>query len=234
MRDFRQRSFEPELMDSTEISFDEFHHCLQSLETINKLTFGYRPTLQWLAKILPLMRHKSTRILDVGSGGGDMLRQIDNMAKHDSYNVKLIGVDMNPWSKKSAETSFPISSTRYETSNVFTFNVEEPVEIVICALFTHHLNDEQIIQFLRWIDEKATVGWFISDLHRHRLPYYFIKIMTKMFSRNRLIRNDAPLSVARSFTFSDWRRLLERANVKGQFHLKWFMPFRLCVSCQKI
>lgn len=234
MLNLRERSFEPELMDSTSISFNEFHHCLQNLEIINKLTLGYRPTLQWLRTILSVMQHKTIHILDVGSGGGDMLRQIDKMAKQNNYNINFIGVDMNPWSKKSAEKMHPISTIRYETSNIFTFDTKNSVEIIICALFTHHLNDEEIIKFLRWIDDKATVGWFINDLHRHFLPYYFIKMTTKIFNRNRLIRHDAPLSVARSFTFADWRRLLNKANVKGKVQLKWFFPFRLCVSCQKI
>jgi hypothetical protein len=83
------------------------------------------------------------------------------------------------------------------------------------------------------MDDHALQGWFINDLHRHWLPYYFIKAMTAVFSRNRLIRHDAAVSVARAFTAPEWQRLLEKASVSNRAHVQWFFPFRLCVSCRK-
>jgi hypothetical protein len=53
-----------------------------------------------------------------------------------------------------------------------------------------------------------------------------------MFSRNRLIRNDAAVSVARAFSVADWQRMLDKAGIGGRARVQWFFPFRLCVSCQ--
>lgn len=241
MPDFSCRSNESELMDEEGISFAEFHACLQGLETINHLTLAYRPTLRWLRPWLA--SNKPIRILDAGSGGGDMLRQV---AKQISKNaagencVKLIGVDLNPWAKKSAklfsttESRQPSSIIQYETADIFNFQTSEPVDIIICSLFTHHLTNAQLVKFLRWIDSHARKGWFINDLHRHPVPYYFIKAATVLFSRNRLIRNDAAVSVARSFTVADWRHLLDKADIGDNIRIQWFFPFRLCLSCNKV
>lgn len=234
MRDFSQRSGERELMDEENISYTEFHDCLQGLETINHLTLAYRPTLRWLrrwrAANVPL------RILDAGSGGGDMLRQV---AKYfaatgsEKQNLELIGVDLNPWSKKSAEQHPRSSAIEHHTANIFHFEPERNIDLVICSLFTHHLNDAQLVDFLRWIDRRAEKGWFINDLHRHAVPYYFIKAATALFSRNRLIRNDAAVSVARAFSVADWQSLLERAGIGERASIRWYFPFRLCIACDK-
>lgn len=239
MRDFSQRSNETELMDGEHISFEEFHDCLIGLERINHLTLAYRPTLQWLSPWLKTNERLS--ILDAASGGGDMLRQIakkwpDQVATVET--CRMVGVDQNPWSKKSAERSSQLSSTSpsaitFETGNIFEFEPDQSIDIVISSLFTHHLTSAQIVEFLRWMDCRARKGWFINDLHRHPIPYYFIRWATALFSRNRLIRNDAAVSVARSFTVADWQRLINEAGLAGRVRVQWFFPFRLCLSCNK-
>ncbi|MDY6983476.1 MAG: methyltransferase domain-containing protein [Pseudomonadota bacterium] len=233
MPDFRQRSGQAELMDEANLSFAEFDHCLRELETINVLTLAYRPTLQWLEGWLA--RREPLRILDAGSGGGDMLRRVLAMTRRlragDTSSVELTGVDLNPWAKQSAELHAQ-SPIRHVTGSIFDFAAEPAPDLIICSLFTHHLDDAQVVNFLRWIDARAQRGWFINDLHRHALPYYFIKYATRLCSRNRLIRHDAAVSVARAFTAADWRRLLERAGI-AHARLQWHFPFRLCVSCNK-
>jgi len=46
-------------------------------------------------------------ILDVGSGGGDMLRKIRQLTRQRGINAELTGVDLNPWAKQSAEFDTP-------------------------------------------------------------------------------------------------------------------------------
>jgi 2-polyprenyl-3-methyl-5-hydroxy-6-metoxy-1,4-benzoquinol methylase len=231
MPDFTQRSARTELMDEGGLSFAEFHHCLQSLEVINVLTLAYPPTLRWLKTMMKA--GAPLTILDAGSGGGDMLRRAARLARRQKCPVDLIGVDLNPWSAQSAALSSPGSAIRYETGDIFAFSSEQPVDIILCSLFTHHLSDGQIVDFLRWMDARADKGWFINDLHRHWLPYYFIKAATAVFSRNRMIRHDAAVSVARAFTLADWHRLLDAAGLQNQARVRWVFPFRICVSCRK-
>lgn len=240
MRDFSQRSNETELMDEDNISFEEFRDCLVGLERINHLTLAYRPTLRWLRPWLET--NEPLYILDAASGGGDMLRQITRKWP-DRFGVgknsRMVGVDLNPWSKKSAESfalrscETPPQSASYETANIFEFEPDQPIDIIISSLFTHHLTNTQIVDFLRWMDSRAHKGWFINDLHRHPIPYYFIKCATKLFSRNRLIRNDAAVSVARAFTVADWQRLIQEAGLAGRVRIQWLFPFRLCLSCNE-
>src|SRR5450755_4020532 len=69
----------PELMDG-DCSYEDFRGCLRSLEQINRWLLGYRPTLAWLKRLKHALPDNGSRdsvhIVDVGSGGGDLLRQI--------------------------------------------------------------------------------------------------------------------------------------------------------------
>ena len=60
-------------------SYEDFRDCLESLEQINRWLLGYRPTLAWL-KRLPRESRDPVHLVDVGSGGGDLLRQIAGWA----------------------------------------------------------------------------------------------------------------------------------------------------------
>ena len=82
---------------------------------------------------------------------------------------------------------------------------------------------------LRWMALNAAIGWFINDLHRHRLAYYSIRLLTAAFSGSYLVRNDAPLSVLRGFSRSEWSRLLASAGMEDS-KVSWEWAFRWLVT----
>lgn len=231
--DLSQRSTEIEVMDARVTSFSEFDECLRHIEIVNKFTFGYRPVLLWLKKILPAMHYESTlSIIDIGCGRGEMLRQIWRWTKERKINVHLTGIDINPWSTASAEKSTPEGmGIHYKTSDIFKMNTTEKADFIISTHFTHHLDNDELIRFLQWMDDHALHGWFINDLHRHKVPYLFIKYVLSLFPINKMSRNDGPLSVARAFTADEWRQVLQRAGIPlEQCRIEWFFPFRYGVE----
>ena len=236
MKRFDQRSTCLELMDTQTYSFEQFRDYLQELERVNAWTLAYRPTLCWLERSLASMdsRH-SLSILDVGSGNGDMLRHVWRWARKRGIDVELIGADLNPLSKKSAEQATPLNAPiRFETANIFDLDPSRHFDFIISSLFTHHLTDAETVRFLRWMDERAMRGWFINDLHRHSLPYYFVKYVARLLRLNPSVQNDGPLSVARAFTAADWGRLLDEAGIHAaRTEINWFFPFRYCIACKK-
>jgi SAM-dependent methyltransferase len=232
--DFNQRSTQPELMDTEQLSFVVFHAYLCELTVINFCTLAFRPTLQWLRRALIARKpRQSVSVIDIGSGGGDMLRRIWKWAGKRKINTNLVGVDLNPWSRRSAETTTRGLPIRFETSNIFDLRPDRCADFIISSLFAHHLTDDEVIRFIQWMDMHAVRGWFINDLHRHPLPYFFIKCFTRFFRFSRLVQHDAPLSVARAFVMADWRRLLAAAGIPMErIRITWFFPFRYGVACK--
>jgi 2-polyprenyl-3-methyl-5-hydroxy-6-metoxy-1,4-benzoquinol methylase len=148
---FAQRSMQPELMDSETVDFVEFHQCLRQLTIVNVLTLAYRPTLRWLGRTVRYTMPRDTvSVLDVGSGGGDMLRKISKLLQRRGLKAELIGVDHNPWSKQSAEEDTPPQvNIRHETSNVFSLDPTRQSDFIISCNFTHHLTDAELVRFRR-------------------------------------------------------------------------------------
>ena len=90
MPDFRQRSREPELMDGDEVSQEEFAACIRDLATVNSVTLGRRPTLDFVRRALRATPDGMLTVLDVGFGAGDMLRAI---RRQTGPCARLIGID---------------------------------------------------------------------------------------------------------------------------------------------
>ena len=180
-------------------------------------------------------RPEPLRILDIGFGHGDSLRAIARWARKSEVDVELTGIDINPLSEELARQWTPADMPiRYLTGDVFSHRPERPYDVVINALFMHHLDDEGMRRAIRWMHEHSRLGFFINDLHRHPLPYAFIAVMTRLFRFNRLVQHDAPLSVARSLTRQEWKDCLTGAGlVASSARISWHWSFRYGVLYAK-
>ncbi len=220
----------PELMDG-DCSYGDFRGCLRSLEQINRLLLGYRPTLAWL-KRLPHGLRVPVHIVDVGCGGGDMLRQISGWARRRGIAVQLTGIDLNPHAARAAGQSTPKElGIAWVTGDVLAYRPEKPVHIVVSSLMAHHLEDEEIIALLRWMETTAQVGWFINDLERSEWSCRMFGWLERVVGWHRFVRHDAPVSFRRAFREEDWVRLLAAAEVAREaVTVEHWRPGRLCVG----
>lgn len=232
--DFKHRADTPELMDDPTTDYDTFSACLHDLERVNHLTLGYRPTLGFLSRV-NRPENRPLRVLDAGSGHGDTLRQVARWAARRGIAVELTGVDLNPWSTRAAQAATPPGlPITYETGDVLDYKPAQGVDVIISALFAHHLDDAALTRFLRWMEGTARLGWFVNDLHRHPLPYHFFRHASRAMRMHRFVQHDGPVSITRGFVAADWRRLMADATIPPDAAaLQWWMPFRLCVARQR-
>jgi 2-polyprenyl-3-methyl-5-hydroxy-6-metoxy-1,4-benzoquinol methylase len=220
----------PELMDG-DCSYEDFRACLHSLEQVNRWLLGYRPTLAWLER-LPRGKHDSVHIVDVGSGGGDLLRQIAVWAGKRAIAVQLTGIDMNPYAVRAAMESTPRElGISWVTGDALMYRPETPVDIVVSSLMTHHLEDEQIISLLRWMEATAQTGWFINDLERSERSCRMFGWLAGAVGWHRFVLHDGPVSFRRAFRAEDWARLLTAAEIPREaVTVEHWRPGRLCVG----
>lgn len=222
------RSRESELMDAETTDFETFAACLRDLERVNRASFGYRPTLSWLDSIVGGRQLASLSLLDVGSGHGDMLRRVWLWARRRGLAVELTGVDLNPWSARAAREATPTGmDIRYETADVFAIAPGRRFDIIVSALFAHHLSDPDLVRFLRWMEATARLGWFVNDLHRHWIAEQGLRAIFAALPVHRFVRHDGPVSVRRAFTRGELEALLTAAGVPpGRAAIRWHAPFR--------
>lgn len=228
--DFNSRANLSEWMDEP-CSYEDFRECLHDLAQVNRMTLAYRPTLQWLRKVVPT-HEGPVHIVDVGCGGGDMLRRIEQWAERSGFAVRLTGIDLNPHAARAAREATPAASIiEWVTGDAFSYTPAVPIDLVISSLFTHHLPDAGIVRFVQWMEHVATRGWFVNDLHRERLPYIGFQLLAKVMRWHRFVQHDGPISIRRGFRHADWIAYIEHAG--GPFEsieLKTFRPARLCVG----
>jgi 2-polyprenyl-3-methyl-5-hydroxy-6-metoxy-1,4-benzoquinol methylase len=225
------RSTADERMDTDCVDYDDYRRCLRDLARVNTVTLTHRPTLAWLA--CETVGQKSFSLLDVACGHGDNLRRIHRWAEGHGMAARLEGVDLNPWSTRAAREATPASAQiTYHTGDVFCFQPNGGgFDFIVSSQFTHHLDDDTVAKFIRWMETHARCGWFIGDLHRHWFPYYGFGLLAWLARWHHFVRSDGRISIARSFVPDDWRRIVRAAGLtEADVAINWHVPFRLCVA----
>jgi SAM-dependent methyltransferase len=234
MPDFSKRDTTPELMDTEAVEYESFRDCLAELTQANELSLAYRPTLAFfdrLARENRFPKNRPLKVVDAGSGYGDMGRKLDRWAEKRGLSIEITGVDMNPWAARAAaEATAKGRPLNWVTANLFEYETAG-TDVVICSLFAHHLPDSAVPRFVRWMEDTARIGWFINDLKRDPVPYYFLRFAFWATRRHRFMRHDGPISVASAFKRRDWKRYLAEAGIPaGAAQIESWAPYRLCVS----
>jgi SAM-dependent methyltransferase len=234
--DFAKRAQISELMDGP-CSRDVLRACLRDIAFTNRVTLAYRPLLRWLDSVVASLPPLAAplRILDVGCGFGDGLRRIERWAERRRIPVSLTGIDLNSDATAiAAEATAPASRIQWVTADALAYKPALPPHLIVSSLFTHHLDDDQIVRFIQWMDANARLGWFINDLSRASIPYYLFRAFAKLARLHHFVQYDGPVSIRRAFIPTEWRSLCAAAGLAdGSFEIQEFKPARLCVARRK-
>ncbi len=218
-------------MDAADLSDARYARVIGDLARINALTLAARPTLAFFRRIARLRGASAPplRLLDVGFGHGDMLRRIARAAAQKGVPVELVGVDLNRRSEAAARAATPTDMPiRYMTGDYRDLASEE-WDMIVSSLVTHHMDDAERRDFLRFMEAEASAGWLVNDLHRQRLPFVGYPALATLTLVDPIVRRDGQLSIARSFRAEEWRAMLADARIAGATVQRWF-PYRLCVE----
>jgi 2-polyprenyl-3-methyl-5-hydroxy-6-metoxy-1,4-benzoquinol methylase len=222
---FRHRSYQPELLDRPDIPFEDIKRNMQELNFINTWLGGHTITLTGVEALVKT--NTPVTICEIGCGGGDNLVAIQKWCDKRNISVAFIGIDINPHCIDVASKKLQ-GNTRLITSDYKDVQLETQPDIIFSSLFCHHFSDREMVKQLQWMKANARLGFFINDLHRHKLAYYSIKVLTALFSNSYLVKHDAPLSVARGFTKDEWLQFFNIAGISN-FSIEWKWAFRWLV-----
>jgi SAM-dependent methyltransferase len=223
-----RRSREKEMMDLAGNPAQLLEDDLANLRTINRTLGAYRAVLRCLELLADETDLTGFSLLDVGTGSGDVPVAIVRWARRKGISIRVVGLEPNPVAAGVARRhtrDFP------EISIVRADGAHPPFspscfDFVLSSQLLHHFSEADIIALLKVWSDLARRGILVSDLLRHPLAYYGIRLLTCLFTRNEMTRVDAPLSVWRALTMSEWRELFRQAEI-GEFRLFPSFPFRL-------
>lgn len=222
----QQRSQELELLDLGAAYYtpEEYQHCMKMLFRVNKV-FGFFNSTVKALQCFP----KKLTLLDVGCGGGLFLIHLSKYFP----DMQLTGVDISSEAIALAQDELLDYKSNNLAHNV-SFQLQaqaklaiadESVDIIVATMVCHHLNNEQLIDFLQDMVSGSRLAVIINDLHRHAMALFFYQIISPWLFKNRLISHDGLISIRRGFTRQEWQSLLHQAGIVN-YKIKWCFPFR--------
>jgi len=231
MINFKNRSLQKEILDQNNIPFMEIERNMKELDFINRHLGGHSITLRGFKKLL--QNKKTISVCEIGCGGGDNLSSINNFCKKKAIKSLFAGIDINKDCIAFAKKNCKIENAEFIVADYkdVQFGTAKP-GIIFSSLFCHHFTNDELIKMLGWMYKNSTEGFFINDLHRHPVAYYFIKTATRLFSKSRLVKNDAPLSVLRGFRKREWKKIFEKAGIEN-YSIEWKWAFRYLITVPK-
>jgi 2-polyprenyl-3-methyl-5-hydroxy-6-metoxy-1,4-benzoquinol methylase len=227
--DFSIRSANLELLDQPEIPAADIELNMRELETINRTLGGHDITLNGFFRLYT--NQSELHICEIGCGGGDNGRAIENKLKTKDIDLIYTGIDINPDCIRFAKSKKWKSRAHFLVNDYKKVHFEVQPDILFCSLFCHHFKNEELVEMFRWMYKNSHLGFFINDLHRHPLAYHSIRILTSLFSNSYLVKHDAPLSVLRGFKKKELEDLLCRAGISN-FTIRWKWAFRWLIVVQ--
>jgi SAM-dependent methyltransferase len=207
---------------------------MYELDRINTLLGGHDITIRGIRKLCGDARE--LHVCEIGCGGGDNLRAIYRWAGKKGIRLRATGIDIKPECIRYARERNPdLPGAVWICSDYRMAILHEKPDIVFSSLFCHHFDDAGVSEVFRWSAENSRLGFFMNDLHRHPLAYHAIALLTKAFSRSYLVKNDAPLSVARGFSRAELAEYLRAADGPvDSMHteIEWAWAFRWLITCR--
>jgi ubiquinone/menaquinone biosynthesis C-methylase UbiE len=149
----------------------------------------------------PWHRDETVSWLDVGSGSGDLPRALGGwFARHSGRRARVVALDRDPTA---------VALARREGTDVVRGDAlrlpfgDASIDLVTAVKFAHHFAGAALARLLAEMSRVARRRVLVLDIRRHWLAYYGFVAWSRVFTRNRLVRHDGPLSVLRGFTPAD-------------------------------
>jgi SAM-dependent methyltransferase len=216
----KHRTQEAEIMDDFLLEGEELRDALDKIASINKLLGGNQLTLEGVKQLLKnIQDNRQIIIADVGCGNGDMLRMLADYGKKENLNFRLIGIDANAFTVNYAKKlSVDYTTIEYLCIDIFKEEFKQ-------------LQYDIVLQIISIFNTNARMGVVINDLHRSKMAYRLFNIICKLFSLNRMSREDGLTSILRGFKKEELQAYSQQLNLKNySIHWKWAFRYQWIIS----
>jgi SAM-dependent methyltransferase len=213
-------------MDDPALDGREHERALAGLRLLNRIS-RTAPTL-WgpIRTLAATPGHGTVRILDIATGSGDVPLALDRIAHKEGVSLAIDACDISPRAIQTARARARSADLRFFTLDAIRDELPGDYDVVMCSLFTHHLAEQDVVDLLYKMRTAARRMVLVSDLVRSRTGLRMAWLATRLFSRSRVVRTDALLSVRAAFTIPEFEELAEGAGLThARVELRW--PSRL-------
>lgn len=204
-------------MDQPDLPDEEHRRALRALGRINWLSRSAGILAPQLFELANRLRPEPLRVLDLASGGGDVLFALAQRAAARGLNIVWHGCDFSRVavqfaSQQAANRKLPIT---FKQLDVLQDQLPEDYHVVMCSLFLHHLDQAAACQVLSKMRQAATQAVLVNDLVRSRFGYVLSHVACRLLTQSAVVHYDGPVSVAGAFTVKEVQAMAEQARLHG-------------------
>lgn len=211
-----------ELMDDPDCDPQRLAATLRRFDVVNRAVSGW--DVVWRRSLRPLLRDlgRPARVLDVGSGGGDVVTRLAHLAERDGLTVSWVGIDPAPRALEVARER-SASGVEFRCTDAAALRATgDTFDAVISNHVLHHLGADELIAFAAETAALTTGVVLHSDIERGRLAYGLYAVGITAVERGTFLRTDGLRSIRRSYH----RDELQQALGAG-WRVERPAPFRL-------
>ncbi len=216
-----KRSYQKEIMDDFSIKDERIDRALKELKIINKYLGGNSVS----KKGIRIFKNKNEdlTVLDIGGGASDVLRGIVLPENFVTLDLNFRACEYIKNSSRKSEVvcgdalDLPIKKNSFD--------------LIHASLFIHHLTENQIEELFKNLISIAKEGIIINDLRRSVFALAGIKILTSIFSKSKMVKHDAPVSVKRGFTKIELVKIMKSLSIRNySLQRKWAFRWLLIIE----
>ncbi len=203
-----------EIMDRADCDARTLDRTYEAFVHINRWLSGWNRL--YSRHLRPLLRREAARrtaeafqetirIVDVGCGGGDVLRYLVGRARRDGLAATGLGVDPDGRAIRHAREAHAHARTHAGTAPFISYqegrleDVTGPVDVIISNHVLHHLGDEEARQLLAQSAERAALACIHNDIARSWTALVLFQAVRPLFPGT-FVGADGTRSIQRSFT----------------------------------
>lgn len=194
-----------ELMDDPGCDPDRLRRTLQRFWVVNGAfsRWGrvYRSHLRPALAGDAVRNSGTVRILDIGCGGGDVLRRLVRLARRDGFSAEGVGIDPDPRALEAARGGERVDGVTFRRAHSSELVAEgERFDVVVSNHLLHHLDGASFADVIADSEALATRLCLHSDIARSRLAYAGFSVAAAPLAPGTFLRVDGLRSIRRSYT----------------------------------
>lgn len=209
-----QRIRVAELMDDPALDTAEHRHALAGLARLNRISRSARLLWDSVRRAAPSASGRALRVLDVACGSADAAIAAARSARRHGLDASWTACDISECALREASEAAERAGIALRTVRIDLLREPLPAgqDLVTCSLFLHHLDRPDAVRALAAMHASARSGAVI-DLDRTRLGLALAWSASRMLSRSRIVRFDAPASVRAAWRPDEALRMAREAGI---------------------